>query len=296
MINIFRLPERARHVLGVNARNLRLIRPYNRRSHFPLADDKILTKELLDTAGVPVPRTLAVFSSLVEASHAAESLQSYDDLVIKPARGRGGGGILVLVERHAGGWLDHAGRLHGPRDVDRHVGNIIFGNHAHGLSDRALVEERVCQATLIGSRPMPGLPDIRVITLRGVALLAMLRLPTARSRGRANLHQGAIGVGVDLETGRTTHATLFGESIERHPDTETALTGGVITRWPDVLDIASRAARALPLGYLGMDVAIDAHRGPLVLEANVRPGLEIQNANRMGLRRIAEMLHDGLGS
>jgi len=33
-----------------------------------------------------------------------------------------------------------------------------------------------------------------------------------------------------------------------------------------------------------MDLVVDATRGPLVLEINVRPGLEIQNVNRIGLR------------
>jgi hypothetical protein len=137
---------------------------------------------------------------------------------------------------------------------------------------------------------MPGLPDIRVLTLRAVPLLTMLRLPTSRSHGKANLHQGAIGVGVDLDTGRTTGATFRGRRIERHPDTDAPLVGQIVPRWPDVLDVATRAARALPLAYLGIDVALDAERGPLVLEANVRPGLEIQNANGLGLRRIVDAL------
>ncbi len=284
----FRLPERSRHVLGVNARNLTLVRPYNARKDYPVADDKIRTKELLHAAGIPLPRTLAVFSSLLEASRAAKTLSSFDEMVIKPAGGRTGGGILILVSRSGAGWLDHSGRVYTPREIGRHTSNIIFGNYAHGLSDRALVEERVVQAPLFGSRLMPGLPDVRVITLGGVPLLSMLRLPTSRSRGKSNLHQGAIGVGVDLGSGRTTHASFRGETIDRHPDTEAVLTGVVIPRWPDVLDVASRAAQALPLGYLGIDVAIDARTGPLVLEANARPGLEIQNANRLGLRQIAE--------
>ncbi|HSN51358.1 MAG TPA: sugar-transfer associated ATP-grasp domain-containing protein, partial [Woeseiaceae bacterium] len=37
------------------------------------------------------------------------------------------------------------------------------------------------------------------------------------------------------------------------------------------------------LGYLGVDMVIDADRGPLMLEMNARPGLNIQIANRTGL-------------
>ena len=292
LIDMLRLPHRAQHVLGVNARNRLLVRQYNQRKHYPLADDKIRAKELLLAAGVPVPRTLAEFSSLIEALRAAETLQAHAEFVVKPANGRGGNGILVLVGRTSGGWLDHGGRLHTPRAVTQHISNIIFGNYAHGLSDRALVEERLVQAPLVGTQLLPGLPDIRVITLRGVPLLSMLRLPTQRSHGKANLHQGAIGVGVDLDTGRTTYATFRGRPVERHPDTDAPLVGQLLPRWPDVLDVASRAARAFPLGYLGIDVALDARRGPVVLEANVRPGLEIQNANLQGLRAIAAAAAD----
>lgn len=287
IVSFLRLPNRAQQILGVNARNRLLVRPNNPRKYYPLADDKIRAKELLQAAGVPVPATLAVFATLIEAVRASELLQAHDDFVVKPASGRRGNGILVLVERVPGGWLDHAGTLHTPRAVQQLVSNIIFGNYAHGLSDRALVEERLVQAPLFGADPLLGLPDIRVITLHGTPLLAMLRLPTRHSHGKANLHQGAIGVGVDLDTGRTTHATFRGRTVERHPDTDAPLIGQTLPRWPDVLDVASRAAHALPLGYLGVDVALDARRGPVVLEANVRPGLEIQNANQQGLRAIA---------
>ena len=40
---------------------------------------------------------------------------------------------------------------------------------------------------------------------------------------------------------------------------------------------------ALELGYVGVDFVIDANDGPVVLEANARPGLAIQVAHRHGL-------------
>jgi D-alanine-D-alanine ligase-like ATP-grasp enzyme len=39
---------------------------------------------------------------------------------------------------------------------------------------------------------------------------------------------------------------------------------------------------------MGVDFAIDAHHGPLVLELNARPGLEIQNVTGIGLRALLE--------
>jgi len=37
------------------------------------------------------------------------------------------------------------------------------------------------------------------------------------------------------------------------------------------------------LGYQGVDLVLDKNKGPLILELNARPGLNIQVANRAGL-------------
>ena len=286
--DLFTLPARAEHVLGLNARNRTLVKRYNERRHYPLADDKLRTKEILEAHGVPAPRTLDVFTNLVEAAAAGPRLSGLDDLVVKPASGRAGKGILVLTRPAASqgpGWYDTSGRPWSPEAVGRWISNIIFGNYAHGLSDRALIEARLEPMPLLEDAPLFGLPDIRVVTLRGMPIMSMLRLPTRRSHGKANLHQGAIGVGIDLQDGRMQRATYQGERIETHPDSGAPLVGRLVPRWGEVVDVARRAAAALPLGYLGIDVALDVHAGPVILEANVRPGLEIQNANGRGLRQ-----------
>ena len=48
-----------------------------------------------------------------------------------------------------------------------------------------------------------GTPDVRIILYRCVPVMAMVRLPTRESRGRANLHQGAVAAGIHLGSGRT---------------------------------------------------------------------------------------------
>jgi alpha-L-glutamate ligase-like protein len=128
-----------------------------------------------------------------------------------------------------------------------------------------------------------GVPDVRVIVHRGIPIMSMTRLPTHRSRGRANLHQGAIGAGVELATGRILHAVLDGTPITRHPDTDRAVLGVVVPSFARVLEIAVAATDETGLGYVGADVVVDARKGPVVLELNARPGLAIQAANRAGL-------------
>jgi alpha-L-glutamate ligase-like protein len=138
-----------------------------------------------------------------------------------------------------------------------------------------------------------GTPDVRVLVYRGEPALAMLRLPTLESGGRANLHQGGVGVGIDLDTGRTTRAVRRRAVVDRHPDTGEPLGGRAVPDWPAVLATARTVARATGLGYVGVDVVPDVAAGPVVLEANARPGLAIQTANGIGLRRVLERI-DGL--
>jgi len=43
-----------------------------------------------------------------------------------------------------------------------------------------------------------GLPDIRVIAYNMVPVMAMMRIPTKESGGKANIHGGACAVGIDI--------------------------------------------------------------------------------------------------
>jgi alpha-L-glutamate ligase-like protein len=143
-----------------------------------------------------------------------------------------------------------------------------------------------------------GIPDIRVIVFRGYPVMAMLRLPTRKSHGKANLHQGAVGAGLDLATGETTCAVIGNSGITEHPDTGAVIAGRQIPRWPYLLDFAARCHELTGLGYIGVDIVLDRDKGPMLLELNVRPGLNIQIANRCGLRdrlRIIETQPDGVG-
>lgn len=279
--------KNAHTVLSMNARNLHYIYPNNRREDYLLADNKLLTKEKLAPLGVRIPKTLHVFDSFFHLAHLEQVLEMHREFVIKPASGSGGGGIVVIVGRNEQGWIDAGGGVHTVHSLRRHIGDILFGVYSFGLTDAVIVEERLVQHPLLTELGGVGLADIRVILLRDEPLMGMLRVPTARSRGRANLHQGAIGLGIDLTSGHTTQALLLDQFISHHPDTGALLGGFQIPFWSEVMATARLAASALPLKYIGADVAITEH-GPTLLEVNVRPGLQIQNANGRGLRRVID--------
>jgi alpha-L-glutamate ligase-like protein len=280
-----RLLEARARVVGINRRNVTLVYPHNDRHDFPLADDKLLAKERFVAAGVPVPETLAVCDGLFAVPGVVEGLRGKGRFVVKPSNGSGGGGILVVGEWDAerGAWTRAGGRTIGPLQLERHLADIVFGVHSNQLEDWGFVERRIEPHPFFDALWADGLCDVRVITLHATPVLSMIRVPTAESGGRANLHQGGLGIAVDLASGATTRALHHGRAIARHPESGAPLVGLALPGWPAVLDVARRAAAAVPLGYLGVDVVVDRERGPLVLEINARPGLEIQNVNGIGL-------------
>jgi alpha-L-glutamate ligase-like protein len=274
-------------VYGINRRNLALVYPNNARRNYPFADDKLLAKERFAARDVPTPETLAVCDGLFAVPGVVEALRGRGRFVVKPSNGSGGGGILVVgewdPERQA--WRKAGGSALSPLQLARHLADVVFGVYSNQLEDRAFVEVRVEPHPLFSALWQDGLCDVRVIVLRGRPVMSMIRVPTAESGGRANLHQGGLGIAVDLESGRTFRALHHGRAIERHPESGAPLVGLELPSWPEVLEVAGRAASAVPLGYLGVDVVVDRERGPQVLEINARPGLEIQNVNGRGLGR-----------
>ncbi len=278
------LRSRREELVSINQRNVLLIYPNNARRNYPLADDKLLAKQRFEAAGVPTPETLAVCDGLFAVPSVVESLRGQGHFVVKPANGAGGQGILVVGEwLESGGWRRAGGEVLGPHQLQRHLADILFGVYSKQLEDRAFIERRVVPHAFFHSLWADGLCDLRIITLHGRPVMAMIRVPTSESGGRANLHQGGLGIALELETGRSFRAVHHGVPVERHPESGSPLLGLQVPFWAEVLEVARRAAGAVPLGYLGVDLVVDEDRGPLVLEINVRPGLEIQNVHGSGL-------------
>ncbi len=278
--------QRKELLFGINRRNVDLVYANNPRRHYPLADDKLRCKELLAANGIPVAPTIAVCRGLFEVEGALAILRERDDFVVKPAGGSGGDGIVVVGAHTASGWRGTRDREITTIELRQHIANIVFGAFSKQLEDKALIEERIRPHAWLAALWSDGVCDIRIIYHRGTAALAMLRVPTLRSDGRANLHRGGIGVAIDLDSGMTTRAVLQGKSIRLHPEMGAELVGCQVPHWNECIDIARQIARCVPLGYLGIDITIDADRGPLVLEINARPGLEIQNVTHTMLGEV----------
>lgn len=276
---------RAAGVVGINNRNRGYIMPRNPRALYKRVDDKVETKRLAMGAGIAVPALYGVIRSVHDARDFVHIVEGHKDFVVKPAHGSGGKGILVVVERRRGMYIKGDGVALSADEVEHHIQNVLGGVYSlGGHPDQAIIEYRVKFDPVFEAVSYRGVPDIRVLVYRGVPAMAMLRLPTRSSDGRANLHQGAVGVGIDMTCGRTTLAVCQNRRITEHPDYGTALGGLDIPGWDYLLLLAARCQELAPLGYLGVDLVLDADLGPLVLELNARPGLAIQIANGRGLR------------
>lgn len=286
--------KKSRKLLGMNSRNLEFIRPYNLRRAKRLADDKLLSKKLLKKNGLGVPSLIGKIGSQEELDNFNwQSLPA--SFALKPNRGFGGEGILVVYGKKKGrddAWIKADRSIITIEDLKSHIRNILDGSFSlSNTPDTAFFEERLQLLKLFKPYAYKGIPDIRIIVFNNVPVMAMLRLPTKESGGKANLQLGAIGVGIDMATGVTTTA-VQGKMrfVEKIPGTRLALSGIKIPYWHDILTLAVKAQEISRLGFLGVDIAIDKARGPVIVELNARPGLSIQIANLSGLKRRLERI------
>lgn len=287
----FRTPGelKAMGVVGINMRNARFVLPNNSRKLYDLVDNKIRTKALAEARGMAVPETYAVIRSPADIRRFERLIAGRDSFVIKPARGSGGKGVLVIAGREEKHFVKASGAHISREEIHHHLQNIIAGLFSlGGKRDVALVEYRIRATRVMTELSFQGAPDVRVVIFRGYPVMAMMRASTRESDGRSNLHQGALGIGIDIATGRTVRAIHHGRTITVHPDLKVPLIGIQLPEWNRILEIAVTCHEMTGLGYLGTDVMIDEEFGPLMIEVNARPGLAIQLANGVGLRKRLE--------
>ncbi len=271
-------------ILGMNCRNIDFIGRYNRRSLYQLVDDKLKTKHLARRHGIPMPSLLFTVKEQHKIKHIGHQLDSMSGFVIKPSKGSGGKGILIIKGRDGDSFVKSSGAKLTLHDVQRHMSNILAGLYSlAGTPDVVMIEELIELDDRFEGFSYQGVPDIRVIVFQGYPVMAMLRLATRQSDGKANLHQGAVGVGLDIATGECLNAVKHSLPQLTHPDTGKSFTKIEIPDWRGILLLTSRCYEMTGLGYLGTDIILDKQRGPLLLELNARPGLSIQVACGFGL-------------
>jgi len=284
---------RAAGVLGMNSRNYDIISPSNQRRLYPLVDDKVLTKKLAAEVGINTPHLIGVVEVQKEVDSFLQKVEGFSQFVIKPAHGSGGKGVLVIKQYDAEHFITASDKVLTYNEVYQHISNTLSGLYSlGGKYDVAVLEEMVNFSDQFKDFSYQGIPDVRVIVYNGFPALAMMRLATRESGGRANLHQGAVGVGIDIRSGKALSAVSHNRPISVHPDTGANLRSLQVPFWREHLEIAVKGFEMTGLGYLGADIVLDKNRGPMMLELNARPGLAIQIANQRGLKDILADIRD----
>lgn len=273
----------------MNARNFLYIRRYNKPSAKRLADDKLETKKKLIEHNLSSPTLFASFYDRDQIREFDWTTLPTNGFVIKPARGYGGSGILPIKKWEGGIAKTVSGEEYTKEQLESQLLDILEGAYSlQYLPDKAFIEERIIPDPFFKKLGSVGIPDIRIICFNKIPIMAMMRLPTAESHGKANLHLGALALGIDMRTGITTSAVYKGNIITTIPATKLKTRGIKLPDWDDLMLLASRTQAIIRLGYAGVDIVLDAKKGPMVLEVNARPGLQIQVANQDSLRTRLE--------
>ena len=271
-------------ILGMNARNYKYISKQNDRKYFPLVDNKLETKKVALANGISTTNAIGSISHSYEVKNLFSIIEGYKEFVIKPAQGSGGKGILVIKNFDGENFTTVSNKTLSKKEVMEHCYNILGGLYSlGGRNDVIIIEEMIQFSDFFKQYSYKGVPDVRIIVYKGIPVMAMLRLSTSKSNGKANLHQGAIGVGIDIKNGKATYAVMKNQPVYEHPDTKADLSKIEVPYWDDHLAIAYKVCDITHLNYVGSDIVLDKEKGALLLELNARPGLAIQIANRIGL-------------
>ena len=282
-------------ILGMNSRNIDYIGRHNDRSRYPLVDNKLKTKQAAEQQGMSVPELFGVVRIQYEVQDLERILEGIEKFVIKPAQGSGGKGILVITERRGDEFVKSTGAVLDYRDIKRHTSNILSGLYSlGGRPDVAMIEDMIDFDQMLSNYSHEGVPDIRVIVYHGFPVMAMMRCSTHASDGKANLHQGAVGVGIDIVSGHSLFAVQNNVQVDCHPDTGYRFDELVLPHWEQVLKLSSGCYEMTGLGYFGADIVLDKNKGPVVLELNARPGLAIQIANQTGLAKRLQLVQKSI--
>lgn len=265
--------------LGLNYRNF-LIRERNQADLLRMVKDKNGFKAVLQANGVATPATYDLIHDFSDV-HLIGAFP--DEFVIKPDRSFGGKGV-ILLQRQGDSFVNPGGDVYSVKALKRHIRRILDGDFSGYVArDIAIIEERVYPSAKLKFKDAYGLPDTRVFCYRFEPVMAMLRYPTFKSRGRSNLTAGGIGIGLELATGAPTYIHIKGAAAEPKLEDVGIPAGFAMPHWAEMKAVAEKCSRIAGLWLTGVDIILDASDHIRVLEVNGRPGLEIQNINEASL-------------
>ncbi|MDQ6616640.1 MAG: hypothetical protein M3083_18330 [Actinomycetota bacterium] len=233
---------------------------------FRRCDDKILTRKVLERAGLAVPAGR-------EATFDGEDLEflhEYRSIVVKPSRGEQGWGITVGVRTED--------ELYEARDVARNTWPIVL-----------LEEQRVgddVRAIVIGGEVVAAAVR-RPATVTGDGSLTIAELVEQADKRRRAATNGAARIPLDEGVSKLARAAGFGLDsvlpaghdlvVGRTANVHTGATIDDVTEelHPALADLAVAVSAAIDVPVAGVDLIVDSVDKPdgTVIEVNEQPGL-----------------------
>lgn len=256
-----------------------------RKNRRVLVHDKLLFDAMLRGLGYPVPELQALISRHERAGDFA-SLQTPEQiaaflrgaarypLFLKPARGQNSRGAVAIDRRDGDDLILKDGTR---QDIASFVGGL---RKSHGGA--VLIQTHITQHETVRRIVGHTVATVRVITFleddRPDVLRAFWKVPVGGAVAD-NLCRGNLIGTVDVASGRLgpvrSHAGFEAVQVLTHPGTGAPLVDVVLPDWPEVLRLARQCAvlmRGMPL--VGWDIALGPD-GPLVVEANSVPSVEL---------------------
>ncbi|MEZ4269233.1 MAG: sugar-transfer associated ATP-grasp domain-containing protein [Myxococcota bacterium] len=237
-----------------------------------VADLRVL-RRILTAANVPMVPLVTTISDFHELGDLPFRLAERATFVVRSARGGDRGTLPVArVER---GFIGPNGRHMSPAALNRYVAHILEGAFVDGQSDGAVIEEPIRAASLFQHIGAAGALRIRVGTRHGQAVAAELHpLDTVTAPDSAPA-PGVVVLGLEPEHGvveRFWHRAAIGAA---HPPIVSALLGNSVRGWSVICAAAARAAKAIGLPELAIDLVVDPSRGPLVVAVAAVPEMTL---------------------
>ncbi|MGW8704623.1 N-acetylglutaminylglutamine synthetase [Brevundimonas sp. NPDC055814] len=231
-----------------------------------ICDDKRVTRRIVEAAGVRVPRRI----DPQNLGAIDEALETYGQLVVKPARGEQGKGVAVGLKTMA----DVQAALLRARRI---CPDVLVEEQVEGEDLRLVVIDYEVVACAVRRPP-------RVI---GDGRSTLRVLIEHQSRRRAAATGGESSIPIDAETERTLAEAGYGLDDVAGEGEEVLVRkaanlhlGGTIHDVTDevhpvLVEAAVAAARAIDIPVTGIDLMVRAPDQPdyAFIEANERPGL-----------------------
>ncbi len=231
-----------------------------------LCQDKTLTHRVLRQAGIQVPAQRRAGTPEENSLFLAE----HERVVVKPVDGEQGKGVAVDLRSD-----DEVAKA--IRAAQRYDANVLLESYHEGYDLRIVVIGYEVVAAAI-RRPAEVVGD---------GQHSIRALIEAQSRRRQAATGGESRIPLDAETERTLKAAGYTYSTVLPAGTRLAVrrtanlhTGGTLedvtaTLHPQLADAAIRAARALEIPVVGLDLLVPAADAPdyVMIEANERVGL-----------------------